>query len=265
MTRKTPEQLARTVFGKRAAKYTISACHTDPFVLSDVIQFCAPEPQWSAVDVATGTGHTAFALAPQVARVYALDITPEMISEAQKLQAQNGIANVTFLMADAHRLPFATESVDLVTCRRSAHHFSDIFKALGEMKRILRSEGRLVIDDRSVPEDDFIDDCMNRLDRLHDTSHVRQYRPGEWKKMLEHEGFRIDKIAPYVKHRPLTSLTDGVSPTKQRAIHRILRRLNDSQRFALNLIEIDGQAWINHWYVMIACRGCESKLPHSSN
>jgi ubiquinone/menaquinone biosynthesis C-methylase UbiE len=91
-----------------------------------------------------------------------------MIAEAEKLTLELGLGNVRFCLANAQALPFQDGAFNIVTCRRAAHHFSDIAKALREIKRVLRSEGRLVLDDRSVPEDDFVDSCMNELDRLHD-------------------------------------------------------------------------------------------------
>ncbi|MBU0494417.1 MAG: class I SAM-dependent methyltransferase [Chloroflexi bacterium] len=182
---KTPEQTARQIFGARADKYTTSAAHTDPWVLGRVVELSAPELDWAVLDLGTGTGHTVFAIAPHVAHVTGLDLTPEMLAEAVKLQAAKSIANASWLIADVHRLPCDDAAFQLVICRRAAHHFSDIRQSLREMRRVLRPGGRLVIDDRSVPEDDFVDACMNQLDHYHDESHVRQYRPAEWRQMLE--------------------------------------------------------------------------------
>ena len=211
---KPPEEAARKIFGQRASRYTTSACHTDPQVLAKVVELSSPKPDWSVLDVGTGTGHTAFALAPYVSSMIGMDLTPEMLTEAEKLRTERSITNVDFLIADVHCLPFGDENFHLVTCRRAAHHFSSILQALREMKRALCGNGRLVIDDRSVPENDFVDACMNRLDRYHDPSHVRQYRSSEWRQMLEALGFVVEEVEPYIKHRPLTSLTDGVSQQK---------------------------------------------------
>lgn len=247
-----PERTAQSVFGERAAFYTTSPAHTDPQVLERLIQLAGPEPGWQALDVGTGSGHTALALAPHVAWVTGTDITPEMLAEANGLRDRRGITNVTYTEADVHELPFDDESFDLVTCRRAAHHFTSITRALSEMCRVLRPGGRLVIDDRSVPDDEFVDACMNRLDFYHDESHVRQYPPGEWEIMLNNAGFSIDAIETYTRHRPLTSLTEGVSAANVEKMNILLDGLSAEQRAALNLTEIDGKRWINHWYIMLA-------------
>jgi ubiquinone/menaquinone biosynthesis C-methylase UbiE len=243
---------AQQVFSQRASFYATSAAHTDKAVLARVVEMAQPRPDALVLDVATGTGHTAFALAPHARQVIATDVTPEMLEEGRKLNEESRMENVEFRLADAHELPFEDEMFDIVTCRRAAHHFVDIGRALREMRRVLKRNGRLVIDDRSVPEDDFVDATMNRLDRLHDPSHVRQYRPGEWSRMLAAAGFEVEAVEPYTQHRPLTSLTKDVAPEDVAEIRAIVSSLDDSQRAVLNVVEKDGETYTNHWYVTLA-------------
>lgn len=246
------EEKARTIFGARASFYTSSATHTDPSVLSHVVELAAPLPEWRALDIATGTGHTAFALAPHVASVIGVDITPEMLAEAEKLRIERSIANVSFTMADAHDLPFPDGTFDLVTCRRAAHHFSAIDLAIKEMRRVLRPGGRLVIDDRSVPEEEAVDRLMNYLDVLHDRSHVREYSPSEWHAMLERAGFTIDRMEQYVQHRPISSLTDDVAEPDRSEIMRIVTDLSPELREAFDLRETEAGLSLNHWYLILS-------------
>jgi len=242
--------MARSIFGERAAFYTTSASHTDKVVLDRVVELAAPDGQMLALDVGTGTGHTAFAMSPHVARVIAADITPEMLTEASQLKRKQEIVNVELCMANVMALPFDDGTFEIVTCRRAAHHFSPIKKALSEMVRVLKAGGRLVIDDRSVPEEDFIDATMNRLDVLHDASHVREYRPREWAELLAKTGLTVETIEPYTRHRPLSSLTKGVSPDEAAQIRATIASLDGVQRTAMNVVEKDGETWCNHWFVV---------------
>lgn len=245
---------AQTIFGQRASFYTTSTSHTDPQVLQRVVEMASPRPDWLALDIATGTGHTAFALAAHAGHVVGVDFTAAMLNEAAGLRTTQAIRNVTFCLADVHGLPFADAAFHLVACRRAAHHFSRIGHALQEMRRMLRPGGRMVIDDRSVPEDDFVDQCMNALDVYHDHSHVRQYRPSAWITMLETQGFAVEEVEPYTRHRPLTSLTGNIPREDAAQIHRILEPLTEAQRAALNLVERGGELYLNHWFVMISAR-----------
>lgn len=244
---------ARRVFGARAATYTYSATHTDPAVLGRVVALAQAHGSWRALDVGTGTGHTAFALAPHVACVLGVDFTPQMLAEGEALRAQKGCTNVFFLVGDAHALPIDEGTMDLVTCRRAAHHFTDLPRALTEMRRTLRMGGRLVIDDRTVPEDDWVDAAMNHLDTLHDPSHVREYRASEWVNLLEEAGFAVEAVEPYLQPRPLaSSLVERAAPEDARAIYAFIEGLDEVQRQALGLREVEGTLYINHWYVMLA-------------
>ena len=253
------EDRARAVFSQRADLYVTSASHVDPQVLGWLVELAQPQPGWRMLDVATGTGHTAFAFAPYVAEIIGIDLTPRMLAEAEKLAAKQGVRNVRFVEADIHELPFDDETFDdeqfdLVTCRRGAHHFSDIQEALAEMVRMLKPGGVLLIDDRSVPEDDFVDSVMNRLDWLHDESHVREYRPSQWQAMLEEAGCQVLALEPYVRHRPLSALTERVSVQSVAQIHGILSSLSAEQRQKLALTDVNGELFSNHWYVLVAAR-----------
>lgn len=247
-----PERTPQEVFGERAAMYTTSEVHRDPNVLGRLVEMSGAGPDRRALDIGTGTGHTAFALAPFVREVIAVDLTPEMLAEAETLRTARNIGNVRFETADAHALPFPDGAFDIVVCRRAAHHFTNINLAISEMRRVLAPNGRLVIDDRSVPEDDAADACMNQLDLYHDRSHVRQYRPSEWLAMLTGAGFAVSRVEPYHLHRPLSSLTSGVAPEDTALVHQTLNGLDERMRTMMNVKEINGELHLNHWYVMIA-------------
>lgn len=256
------EEAARRIFGERAAWYSVSAAHTDPQILARVTELADLGPADSVLDIATGTGHTAFAMAPHCAAVTATDLTPQMLAQAVTLRAEHGVDNVYLAAADVHALPFPTAAFQRVTCRRAAHHFSDIARALREMRRVLAPEGRLIIDDRSVPEDDFVDRCMNALDLCHDESHVRQYRASEWHALLAAADFAVTSVETYTRHRPLTALTDGVSPANVRKIHALLDGLTPAQRRALHLADVAGEPYLNHWYILIAAVPRGRSAPH---
>ena len=92
------------------------------------------------------------------------------------------------------------------------------------------------------------------MDTFHDESHVKDYRPSEWSEMLEQTGFMVEKMEPYVKYRPLSSLTDNVSEKNTNKIRQMLNSFTDQQRKMFDLTERGGQVHLNHWYVMVSAK-----------
>jgi len=111
-----------------------------------------------------------------------------------------------------------------------------------------------VIEDRSVPEDDFVDGHMNRLDVLHDRSHVRDYRPSEWKAVMKRAGMRVEAVEPFSRVLPLTSLTDNALPADRAEIERTVLGLDGEGRAMMGVEEREGVVHIRHWYVLIKAR-----------
>src|SRR5437660_10419923 len=136
------EEGVRERFGRVARNYATSHFHADPTRLDEVVVLAEPRVGDRALDVATGTGNTAFALAPAVARVIGLDLTSQMLAEAARLQTEREVTNADWVLGDAAALPFADGSFDLYTARAAPHHFPDLEQALREASRVLRPGGR---------------------------------------------------------------------------------------------------------------------------
>jgi ubiquinone/menaquinone biosynthesis C-methylase UbiE len=184
-------QRVQSQFGAAANAYTTSAGHSDPMLLRRVIELAQPGPSDRALDIATGAGHTALALAPQVAEVVAYDITPQMLEETARNAAARGFTNISTRQGAAEKLPFADASFDIVAVRQAPHHFADIRAAIREMARVVKPGGRVAIIDSRAPEDDELDRAYNYIEKLRDPSHVRNWRPSEWGAMLQEAGLKI--------------------------------------------------------------------------
>ncbi len=249
-----PRASAREVFGERAAYYVTSTAHTDAQVLGRLVDLSGLSPDMSVLDIGTGTGHTALALAPHAGTVIGLDPTPEMLAEAEALRRERGYGNVSWMLGDVADLPWAANSFHVVACRRAAHHFLDIERALGEMCRVLRRGGRLMIDDRTVPNDPDLDVLLNQLDWLHDHSHVRDYSADEWRALCERAGLHVERVEGYTRHRHLSSLTEGVSTEDVAEIRRLLAALSPEQEGQLGLERRADGLWFDHYYLILSAR-----------
>ena len=91
----------------------------------------------TALDVGTGTGRAAFAIAKCGMRVTGADASRGMLKVAGTNAAKNNLA-VAFLSGDAHALPFANHSFDLVVSLRMLMHTPDWRRCIGEMCRVAR-------------------------------------------------------------------------------------------------------------------------------
>jgi ubiquinone/menaquinone biosynthesis C-methylase UbiE len=106
------------------------------------------QPCMRVLDIACGTGEPAISLATDLAgsgEVVGIDISPAPLKIAAERATQRGLSNVTFQQADAHHLPFADNAFDRITSRLGIMFFSDLPRALSEMRRVLKPEARVIL------------------------------------------------------------------------------------------------------------------------
>lgn len=184
-------QRVNAQFGAAAAAYTSSLTHNDSGALSRVVELAQPRPEYEVLDVATGAGHTALALAPHVTQVIAYDMTEQMLAETRRNAIARGLTNVLTRQGTAEALPFPDESFDIVTVRQAPHHYADVRTAVREMARVVKRGGRVIIVDSVAPNDDLLDQQWNHIEKLRDPSHVRNYRANEWRAFVTEAGLRL--------------------------------------------------------------------------
>jgi len=108
-----------------------------------------------ALDLATGTGDIAYALALRGARVVGLDITHRMI-ELARAKARDQSGRCTFLVADMIALPFPDCSFDVVTTGYGLRNVPDLTQAVDEIARVLAPGGMVLSLDFNRPENGLV-------------------------------------------------------------------------------------------------------------
>ena len=188
----------RARFGVRSADYRASVAHSSGGDLDLLIELVAPTVGARALDIATGAGHTALALASAGADVTASDLTPEMLAEAADNLEANGLT-ATMAIADALDLPFANESFDIVTARMAPHHFPDPKRFIDEVARVLAPGGRFGLEDQAGPEDVAGGSVINEYEIVRDPSHNRQLPVSEWRALAQSAGLLVEHAEVFDK------------------------------------------------------------------
>jgi ubiquinone/menaquinone biosynthesis C-methylase UbiE len=225
------KETVKSQFSKQAKFYSRSVTHSKGESLKLMVDWAKPKSTDIVLDIATGTGFTAFAFSPYVAKVVASDMTQAMLEQAKKLSKERNLSNIEFKLAEAESLPFDDGEFDIVTCRIAPHHFSSIEKFLSEAKRVIKSTGQILIADTSCPEDSQLGNWQNAIERLRDPSHIQNYNPSEWKSMIEDNGLVLEKIN--VIYSPQMVFSDWVkrSGSSEDTILELRRRfLNASSK-----------------------------------
>ena len=114
-------------------------------VTNALVEAAQPQPGMRILDLASGNGEPALSLARRVApggHVSATDLNEGMLSALRANAAADHVTNIETKVCDAHQLPFADGSFDLVTSRFGVMFFADTPAALREIKRVLKSGGR---------------------------------------------------------------------------------------------------------------------------
>jgi ubiquinone/menaquinone biosynthesis C-methylase UbiE len=226
------KSLVQEQFGATAQDYLTSKPHAQGKSLDRLIELTRPRPDWHALDVATGAGHTAYAFAPHVARVWATDITEEMMSLVREQADKRRLANLRVAYAKAEALPFEDDSFDLVTCRIAPHHFESIARFLDEARRVLKRTGTFALVDNVVPEGS-VGDYMNAFERFRDPSHIRAWTMQEWRDALRQHGFAVTHEEQLAKTMEFSSWAGRHDATMQRLLRSMLAQTTPDVAVAL--------------------------------
>jgi ubiquinone/menaquinone biosynthesis C-methylase UbiE len=244
----------RKSFAPVAKNYVTSPFHAGQERLDEVIDLAQPRPADRVLDVATGTGNTALALAPLVAHVTGLDLTPEMLEEARALAVERRVENVDWILGDAERLPFPDGSFDLWTARVAPHHFQDLAAALSEAFRVLKPGGRAVVIDSSGPKE--ARDWLHQVEVRRDPSHVRMRTLDEWVELLEAAGFQLEVagIRELDWDFEPWNLRIGWPAERMEELAAIVEAAPGAAREQLKPERREGRLWHRYWHALIRAR-----------
>lgn len=161
------------------------------------------------LDMATGTGRAALALAKRGAIVTGIDASREMLTVARTRAADAGLS-IEFAEGDAHALAFADREFDAVVCLRMLMHVPDWRKALSELCRVTRH--RLVFDYPALGSTAALQVVWRRAALMlgRKVEAYRVFRGGDIARELNRHGFHVTSthkqfVLPIALHKAVGS------------------------------------------------------------
>ncbi|HEY7207027.1 MAG TPA: class I SAM-dependent methyltransferase [Gaiellaceae bacterium] len=180
--------------------------------------FVGPRRDERALDVGSGTGALALALAPHVREVVAVEIDPERVERARKLA---GVAPVRFLVGDARHLEFPDDSFDLAGTLRTLHHVDRPDLVVAELARVTRPGGVVLVVDQLALDDPGESAELDRFERARDPTHSRALPEDELRELFSLNGlelFRAERNDEVREHAAYLDLAGCHGAARARAL-----------------------------------------------
>lgn len=151
--------------------------------------FVLPRGDERALDVGTGAGALALALAPLVREVVGVDPVPELLALAR--ERARAFPNVELLEGDGTALPFPAASFDLAATIRTLHHVARPELVLAELTRVTRLGGHVLVVDQLGDIDPLAAFEIDRFERARDPSHTRLLPEIDLRQLFEANGLAL--------------------------------------------------------------------------
>ena len=175
-----------------------------PELAEHIRDFIPATGEERALDAGAGTGALAFALAPLVREVVAVELVPELI----ELGRRTAPANVEFVEGDLEKLGFERASFDLTGTLRTLHHVPRPELVLAELTRVTRPGGRVLVVDQVAPADPLEALAVDRFERARDPGHTRLLPDSDLRQLFEANELVLLRERRDVERRELAGYLD---------------------------------------------------------
>jgi len=170
----------------------------------EVREFAAPSGDERALDVGTGAGALALALAPLVREVVGLDPVPELL----ELARARALPNTEFVEGDGTALPFRDGAFDLAGTHRTLHHVAHPDRVMAEMVRVTRRGGRVLVVDQLAPDDPTDAAVLHDFETERDRSHTRLLSDALLRELFAANGLELLRERREEERRELSAYLD---------------------------------------------------------
>jgi len=245
MTHKTN---IKNQFKTRAGSYNISANWiTNKNLINahiKVTNFC----KGKGVELCCGSGILSRNLASRGWQMTGVDITKEMLSQAQSC--------FSVIRADVESLPLGNKTFNLAILRQ-ALLFLDPFKLLKEVKRVLKDKGIFVIS-HTVPFSDIDKSWLKKVHLAKQSQLLKFYTSDDIKKILVKNGFSIEKEKFVCVRESIDrwlNFAPELTKKKKKNVYKLIQHAPENYKKLRNIKMEDGQLFENwNWVVFTATK-----------
>ena len=168
------------------------------------------------LDVGAGTGAFAFAVAPHVREVVAVEHDEELAARAHA----DAPPNVEVVVGDGEHHTLEPFSFDVVGCLRVLHHTRRPELMVAELARMTRPGGTILVADQLASVDPLAAGELNRFERARDPSTTRVLSDGDLRALFDANGLVLRREKVVHEERDLDSYLDLAGcegPERERA------------------------------------------------
>ncbi len=166
--------------------------------MEKIIQFFSDKKVHSVLDVGCGGGdfiqilHTVFGSETQITGI---DPYEEALQNARK---RFNSANISFIQMEGEKMEFADEQFDVVSISFALHHLADVSKTLSEMKRVVKPDGWLIINEitsetqnQAQENQKYLHHLKSFADQLNGIPHRETYSPAEILSIISENNIQV--------------------------------------------------------------------------
>jgi ubiquinone/menaquinone biosynthesis C-methylase UbiE len=169
--------------------------HSDEKHLKNLLNLFEFKPNCSYLDLGTGNGYLAFALAEKNKNIFieGLDIVENSIIKNNQIAKEKGLKNIKFKTYDGFSFPYPDSFFNGAISRYALHHFPDINHSIREINRVLKKDGFFILSDAKtydIDSDGFID----KFQKLLEDGHNHFYYENKITELFNNQGLTREKI-----------------------------------------------------------------------
>lgn len=112
-------------------------------------------------------------------RVYGIDISGEMLTEAHRINKTEGISNLALTLSDMNHIAFEDNVFDVIVSFGALHHLTTIAKAFSEIRRVLKERGEAFLYGvRKNPPQEVVTEIADGMSPFHKRAFLESVKEG---------------------------------------------------------------------------------------